>query len=320
MENVTKPTTGKILEIPHFPTRYQALIFRLWEMVPAGRIATVIQTTEEKVLEAAYNMGLSTQKNLGEWAARGYISILKAVWNLLPYEQIYLLLGWDQERLCFVLKEDDFLGIKLGEKCECPTVLFKELNNNEKERTGKLRDTVEKYIRVFDSEDVAVPFDFFNSKYEPLLMRASHEITVDSSWSLKCDHDELLGIARDFRIFAGKYGIVFANTSDKEIRIHMDLKTDDEEYHEVEISERFISINAGSYAGVLRAIFFLEDLVEGANAFSFEKKVYKRRAKIKTRFIYSFCGLYSDVLDKDSEISFPDKLLEGYARRGINGV
>ena len=54
--------------------------------------------------------------------------------------------------------------------------------------------------------------------------------------------------------------------------------------------------------------------------FTFDKKSYKRKTKIKTRFIYSFCGLYADVLDKPIEMSFPDELLEGYARRGINGV
>ena len=52
----------------------------------------------------------------------------------------------------------------------------------------------------------------------------------------------------------------------------------------------------------------------------YEKRVYKRRTIMKTRYIYSFSGLYGDVLDVDNSVSFTDDLLKQYAKYGINGV
>ncbi len=320
MISLPQPTAGKHLKVSHFPTAYQILIFRLWEMIPASKLAEVIKTTEANVVKAAADMGLGVQKNLDQWHTRGYISILKAVWNLLPYEQIYTLLDWDADRLSFCLREDDFLAGKLGEKCECPEVLYKELNDEEAALTAKIKETVEKNIRALDKLDVAKPFDFFTSHYAPIIAKTVREITVDSSWALEYSCGGIDDFVADFKDFALKYGVEFKGTSDKKINIRMDVKTDDEEYHEVDITNNGIEINAGTPVGVLRALYLIEDLAESADSFTFNKKSYKRKTKIKTRFIYSFCGLYADVLDKPSEISFPEELLQGYARRGINGV
>ncbi len=320
MDLLRGPTKGKTLKISHFPTSHQALIFRLWEMVPCNKIAEVLKTTEENVTKAASNMGLKKQKNLDKWYTRGYISIIRAVWNLLPYEQIFTLLDWDAERLSFCLREDDFLGLKLGEKCDCPEVLYRELTEAEAAHTAKIKEAVEKYIRPLDKFDVAEPFDFFTSHYAPIVSPKKREVTVDSSWGISCSCHGIDDFVCDFKAFALKYGVEFNGSSDRKINIRMDIKTDDEEYHEVHITENGIEINAGTPVGVLRGLYLLEDLVENAQNFTFDKKSYKRKTKIKTRFIYSFCSLYTDVLDKPSEISFPDELLEGYARRGINGV
>lgn len=320
MSLLPQPTKGKFLKIEHFPTTFQALIFRLWEMVPASKLAEVLMTTEKNVLNAAFDMGLSTQKNLEQWSTRGYISILKAVWNLLPYEQILTLLDWDEDRLSFCLREDDFLEGKLGEKCDCSTVLYRALAEKEIIRTAKIKETVEKYLSPLDIFDVAKPFDFFTNHYKPIVSTVINKVKPDSSWCIECDINEVNDFITDFKSFAKKFGIEFKDKSDKKISIRMDIRTDDEEYHEVDITENEIKINAGSPLGVLRALYLIEDLAESSGSFTFVPKSYKRRTKLKTRFIYSFCGLYADVLDKPTEISFPDELLEGYARRGINGV
>lgn len=320
MELLREPTKGKFLKVEHFPTSYQALVFRLWEMVSAEKIAKVIETTKENVTKTANAMGLKEQKDLELWMSRGYISIIREVWNLLPYEQIYTLMDWDKERLSFCLREDDFLGLKLGEKCECPPVLYRELTEEEKEKTRKIKLTVEKYIRPLDKFDIAKPFDFFKSHYEPIVPAITREVAVDSSWCIEYDALGISDFVEDFKDFAKTYGVEFKKESDKKIKIDINIETDDEEYHEIHINDNLIKINAASPVGVLRALYDLEDLAENAGTFTFDKKVYKKKTKIKTRFIYSFCGLYGDVLDKDSRISFPDELLQGYARRGINGV
>ena len=322
MGNLREPAKGKILKIGHFPTAYQTLIFRLWEMVDYKKIAQVIETCEKNVLKAAADMGLSTQKDLGEWMTRGYISIIRAVWNLLPYEQIYRLLDWDRERLAYVLKEDDFLMGKLGEKCDCPPVVYRELTEEEKVRTAKIKETMMKDIRPLDSEEKVGPFDFFRSTYAPIVENVVREVVVDSSWCIELPENssEIENFVTDFRTFAGKYGVFFADKSDKKIQIKMDVQTTDKEYHEIDITDEGIEINAAAPEGVLRALYYLEDLAESVGTFSFDRMNCRRKTKVKTRFIYSFCSLYSDVLDKDTGISFPDELLEGYGRRGINGV
>ena len=322
MNVLREPTKGKTLKIPHFPTEYQALIFRLWEMVDYRKIAEVIETSEENVLQAAGDLGLGLQKDTHQWKTRGYISILRAVWNLLPYEQIYRLLDWDRERLAYVLKEDDFLMGKLGEKCDCPTVRYRELTKEERIQTAGIKETMLRDIRPLDSEEKVGAFDLFRSTYDPIVENVVREVVVDSSWCMELPEDssKIEDFVTDFKTFAKKYGVFFADESYKKIRIRMDVETTDEEYHEIEIKENSILIRAGYPAGVLRALYDLEDLAENAGTFSFEKKSYRKRTKVKTRFIYSFCSLYSDVLDKDTRISFPDELLEGYGRRGINGV
>ena len=92
----------------------QAVIFRLWEMVPAARLAEVLETDEAHIRQLAQDMALPPQKNTGEWMEKGYITIIRSAWYLLPYEQLLKLLDWDAEQLAYILKEDDFLDIKLG--------------------------------------------------------------------------------------------------------------------------------------------------------------------------------------------------------------
>ena len=131
MVNLRKPTLGKHLKTEHFPTDFQAVIFRLWEMVPAKKIAEILNTSEQNIIISAENMGLNKQLHLDKWMERGYISILRAVWNLLPYEQICNLLDCNEEYLSYILKEDDYLGEKLGEKCDCHYVVYRELSDSE---------------------------------------------------------------------------------------------------------------------------------------------------------------------------------------------
>lgn len=322
MSNLIAPTKGKKLNIPHFPTAYQALIFRLWEMVSADKIAEVLETSIENVYKAAEKLGLKEQKNLDMWMTRGYISIIKQVWNLLPYEQILKLLDWDEDRLSYILKEDDYLGEKLGEKCDCEKVLYRELTPEEENRTNKIRQAMQNIVMPLSSGEDSVPFDFFSDKYSPLCISMERKVIVDSTWGIISHKNSPLidGYIERFKGFAKKYGIVFSENAAKYIEFDVCLNSEDEEYHEIYVNEEGIQIKAAHDIGILRGICYLESLAEGAHGFFFDEKTYKRKTKIKTRFIYSFCGLYGDVLDKDTHISFPDELLEKYSRYGINGV
>ncbi|MBO5955779.1 MAG: hypothetical protein J6Q10_03150 [Clostridia bacterium] len=316
---------GQTLDIKHFPTKFQALIFRLWENVPAKRLAEVLKTDEKTVVQLAKDMGLGEQRWLDEWMTRGYISILRHAWNILPYSQLCQLLDWSEERLDFILKEDDFLDIKLAGwdrvRTDCSEVTYRPLTSEEIAKTLKIKQTMEKEILPICDKDAEPPFSFFADRYAPIAAKKTREVTVDSTWAIKVNCEGVKDFVGDFIDEAKSvYGVEFRNESEKVIEISMDIKTEDEEYHEIEVKEGHIIVNAGTPVGVMRGLYFLLDLANGAGALSFDKKSYKRKTKIKTRFIYSFCGLYGDVLDKDSSLSFPDELLRGYARQGINGV
>ena len=321
MFQLPEVTKDKVLKVPHFPTDFQTLVFRMWEMVDSAKIAEVIGTSKENVVKLAADMGLPKQEHLSEWKTRGYISILRAVWNLLPYEQILELLECSAERLAFILKEDDFLGIKLGEKCDCKLVKYRELTDSEAARTREIKASMEKYVLPLYKDGYAAPFDFYSTKPEGFGAKNAGGVTVDSSWGLTYPENELLSkMAEDFMRFAGEYGIVFSEKAEKCITVSLDADTDDEEYHEVHIKADGIRIVAATPFGALRGFYELEKLAEAAGGFCFEEKVMKRKTKMKTRFIYSFSGLYTDVLECDTRISFPDELLERYGRCGINGV
>ena len=56
---ITLPPIGaKPIPMPHFPTVHQAFIFRAYEYHPVKKIASLLKTTEQTVLDAAQAMGL----------------------------------------------------------------------------------------------------------------------------------------------------------------------------------------------------------------------------------------------------------------------
>ena len=316
---------GLKLDVKHFPTKYQALIFRLWESVSAKKLAEVLKTDEATVKKTAANMGLGEQENTDIWQTRGYISIIRHTWNLLPYKQICQLLDWDEERLGFILKEDDFLDIKLGgwnpRKTDCEEVLYYPLTEEEKKQTEKIKNIMSTYINPLMEKGVEPAFDFFADRYGSICPKQKKEITIDGSWELNVHCDGVEDFIRDFtEEVKSAYNVEFCKKSEKTIDVYMNIQSDDEEYHEIYIKDDNITLNASTPVGVMRALYYLLDLASSAGGLTFDKKTYKRKTKVKTRVIYSFCGLYSDVLDRDLNISFPDKLLKGYARNGINGV
>jgi hypothetical protein len=100
---------------PHFPDRLHAVVWRNWPVVPARTLAATLGATEAQVADLAASMGLPPQGEIApEWRTRGYITILRRNWHLLPYEQILPLVGMTPERLAEALREDDFLFHKFG--------------------------------------------------------------------------------------------------------------------------------------------------------------------------------------------------------------
>ena len=125
-------TKDKSLKLGHFPNSFYAAVFRLWETVDAKRIAKALNTDIGKIKKAAQDMGLPKQAYTDKWEKLGYITTIRNAWHILPYDQLLTLLDWSEDKLSTILKEDDFLDIKLGKfKPYCEPVKFEELNEEQ---------------------------------------------------------------------------------------------------------------------------------------------------------------------------------------------
>jgi len=145
----------KPIPLPHFPTRQQAFIFRAYEFFSTKKIAEVLKTSENNIENAVKEMGLPDFKPTNAWLEKGYITIIRRMWHILPYAQLLQLLDITEEEFSFILKEDDFFGIKLGKKPDCEPLYFRPLTKEEQEQTKKLKE-------VLSTVDVSgkAPFDF----------------------------------------------------------------------------------------------------------------------------------------------------------------
>ncbi|MCL2304381.1 MAG: alpha-amylase family protein [Planctomycetaceae bacterium] len=142
--------TGPIaLSFDHFPSRMHAFVWRNWPLVPSERLAAVLGTTTENVEKVARSVGLPPQEEISPYwqSSRGYITVLKRNWHLLPYEQLVELLGTDREQLAYSLREDDFLFIKLGSiKPQCEPLRYAEPTAEQKRRAAQIAGCVRREL------------------------------------------------------------------------------------------------------------------------------------------------------------------------------
>ncbi len=135
------PSLGEdAIRLPHFPTRHQAFIFRACEYVPMEKIAEILRTDVERVRQAARDMGLPDYAPGNSWLKKGYITIIRRMWHILPYEQLLELLDMDEQTLALLMRDEDFLHVKLSDKPRCEKVVWRELNDEEKQRTQQIKE------------------------------------------------------------------------------------------------------------------------------------------------------------------------------------
>ncbi|MDD5664023.1 MAG: hypothetical protein PHT71_07190, partial [Victivallaceae bacterium] len=161
-----KESTVAPLEFMHFPTRMQAVIWRNWNIVSLKSLAFTLKATEKQIIDIASKMGLVFENDAPHelWKQRGYITIIRMNWHLLPLSQIIELLGWTAMKMENHLREDDFLWAKLGGfKPQTTPVYYRELNKAELRKTMELKDIIRKH---FSNNKNMVkgykPFDFLN--------------------------------------------------------------------------------------------------------------------------------------------------------------
>lgn len=308
----------------YFPTAMQAFIFRNWNMISKERLAEVLETSVENVEREAVRMGLSAQGDVSAWLKKGYITIIRSNWHLLPYEQLLMLLGWDEDRLSIALKEDDFLDIKLGNfKPDCEKVLYRELTDEEVAQTEKIRNAVEN--AAMSITEMREPFEFFNKKRKPSFIGKPKkgQAVLDDRWYIKDLTDDRFAakMAERFaKSIKAMWGIdLSADNGERAVELSF-VKDKQEEYHEICITSDKIEIKAGGSGGIQRALSRLEDIASANGGMFFDVGKAVREPRFETRFIYSFSALYDGAFDVDSRTWCSDSLLEEYARIGVNGI
>lgn len=152
---------GRCLSFKHFPTPTQCMIYRNWELVEPERIARVLGVTTARVNELAAQMGLPVPAVVhGDFLHKGYVTLIRANWHLLPYEQLCTLLDISEQTLSYLLAEDDFLDIKLGSiKPDTPPLKDINLTPQQQEQTAWIAELTRQTLAKLPPI-TAEPFDF----------------------------------------------------------------------------------------------------------------------------------------------------------------
>jgi len=134
------------LETPHFPDRLHTFVWRNWQLVEPDLLAKVVGTSTDNIVQIATSMGLpSTGPVQPQMRERGYITIVRRNWHLLPYDQLLQLLDRTAQQLTFSLNEDDGLFIKLGSlKPKCDPLRYSEPTLEVRTRAEQIKQLVEK--------------------------------------------------------------------------------------------------------------------------------------------------------------------------------
>lgn len=140
MGALPKVSDIQAIRYDYFPTAWQAVIWRNWGYVSVERIAKALDTSCERIREAAEELGLNPDEPVNEaWEKRGYLTLIRDNWHICTYEQILILLNVSDEEMAFILKEDDFLWIKLGSmKPMVDAPKYAPLTDEELQRTKRI--------------------------------------------------------------------------------------------------------------------------------------------------------------------------------------
>ena len=137
------PAAVPALDEPHFPSRLHLFVWRNWELANLDRLAKLLGASPRKVEALGRSLGLPRKISLtADQLRRLYITVIRQNWHVLPNPQIIELLGWDEARFAFTLKEDDFLDVKLQAKPALPPLSWHAPTAPEQARAAEIRRIV----------------------------------------------------------------------------------------------------------------------------------------------------------------------------------
>jgi len=311
-------------EYKHFPTLFQTFIFRNWESVAVEKLAKVLDTDAQTVNELASDMGLRVPAKYNKrYGERGYLTIIRNNWHIIPYSQLLELIDMTEDELAFTLREEDFFSIKLGRfKPDVPPLKYRPLTDEEKEKTKFLKDKLLSTLPMFGKDTEADDFDFldkFGMEEAVSYNGEKRAVVLDENWGID---DKTSGKYTDYlKSFVQQNAHFSLDGKDKYITLEVIKdETKKAESHSILITKNGIKIAAVDEVGVLRGLQYIKTLIRKNNSFSFDEMEIVRDTRFDIRFIHSYCALFGDSFADGGELSYPDSLFKEYSEIGINGI
>ena len=292
MSILTLPdTTEVIAEYPYFPTRQQLFIWRNWGMVKTETIAEVLGTDVETVNGLAADMGLDVpMKYNAEYAKRGFITIIRNNWQVVPYDQLIKCAGMTRDELAFTLKEDDFLGVKLQEKPNVSEIKYTPLTEEQKEQTKKLKAWTEKHFAEYRDKITVNDFDFIKDYGKPerkMKNNTNRAVVLDSSWGVKNEsgNSAVDVFAENFINDTEKeWGVKLCGT-DKFITLKIEPdETKKQESHVVAFAKDGITVTAVDEEGVNKGLQYIAFIADRNDGLTFDEGTIVRDTQFDVRY------------------------------------
>ncbi len=175
------------VEVGHFPSRIYAFVWRNWNVVPVEKLAAILGATTADVSALAASMGLPPSEPVAaSMRERGYITLIRRNWHLLPYEQLLELLDMTPERLAVMLREEDFLWVKLGQvKPQCEPLRYRAPTEEEQRRASEIKAVVEAEFGDTLARPAEPRFDFVRQLATPLSDDVAAKPSDENSESLR---------------------------------------------------------------------------------------------------------------------------------------
>lgn len=313
----------------HFPSRLHQFVWRNWELANADRMAQVVHATPDQIVALGQSMGLPAKRRLtDDQLRRIYITVIRQNWHVLPENQIIELLGWDEHRYRFTLKEDDFLDVKLGRvKPSCEPVRYSPPTEQQQRRAAEIRASLTKWFgnRLGErGEDIFAFVQELSTRPSGSLRNPQHKpqadmVDLSSGWII-VSQSGAQAAGDNLRWFLTERMGVKPGTGSAAKQVVLRTEPRPQSEWTVECAPERIVITASDAAALQRAVYDMQSDMERLEAPFVPAGNRTRREAWSPRYLYSYFALYGDPLMEGDAAGLPDAYLERAAMSGMEGV
>ena len=319
---------------PHFPDRLHLFIWRNWELANTERMAEVVGTTADRILEIGTSLGLPPKPRLTEeQLGRIYITTIRQNWHVLPPDQLVRLLGWSREELEKTLKEDDMLFVKVGRvRPDNPVLHYRPPSPEARRKVSELRNDLEDIFGEELRHPGEVPFHFIrdlsSTEYQDRQDRTARaelgEVSLDG-WVIESSDVAAAPLVEDLRRYLqesfGWKPVVGPGSAPGRLtlRVNSAAGSVPESFKVVTEAHR-IEVTAPHWIGLRQAVSYVKDAIEERGAPLIPEGTVRRVRRLSPAFLYSYFALFGDPLMEDDVDPFPEGYLQKLSRLGVTGV